>query len=392
MSSSTTDIGVSADPKDVQDVFLGQKDLQNLPGAEQDELKQTNLPEVEQIDSTTATKSVEEDTATIETEAPATVKEISEPNNESTGTTETAPLVSDETTEAQTQSDDLIKSLENKVSSFWAMASQHKPNGQGEGLESLSELKQDILTQISSAKESLAKNETLQSNVIFAENKLKEMAERVKTTDVGIDFNSVSSQANKALDTLDSKLEIVEQQATKFVSLLTSFFSSMVLVSPPKEEPKEADRSFSSVLAASYGNSRYESDLQKLHTTDSFYLSDELDNESELASFDAQSKSDEINDLIEKYPHTLKPLMNKLMPEQISYSTFWYRYFKREQQLKQQEESRKKLLSTPKKTLRKLLDGSNKLAETEKAGNDDNEDDDDFTWDDEEDEEFLEAV
>lgn len=279
------------------------------------------------------------------------------------------------------ESNDLISQLENKVSSFWTMASQTKLENQGEGLR---ELKQEILDQIASAKDSIAQNESLQLNVQFAENKLKELTERVKTADVGINFNTVSTQANKALDNLDSKLEIVEQQATKFVSLLTSFFSSMVVVNPPKEEVKEtaADRSFSSILSASYGNTRYDSDLHKLHTTESYYLNSDLDDEKELATFDFNSKTQLISSLLKQYSATLQPVMNKLVPEQLTYAVFWYRYFKREQQLKQQEEARKELLSEPKKASLKA-DASKKSASKVGAEEDD-EDDDDFTWDDDE--------
>lgn len=297
--------------------------------------------------------------------------------------TKTEPETNSET---NAENSDLLTQLENKVSSFWNMASQTKLENQGEGL---SELKQEILDQIASAKDSITQNESLQLNVQFAENKLKELTERVKTTDVGINFDTVSSQANKALDNLDSKLEVVEQQATKFVSLLTSFFSSMVVVNaPPKEEiknPKEskesaADRSFN-ILSSSYGNSRFDSDLHKLHVTESFYLNSDLDDEKELASFDVNSKTNQISSLLESYPSTLQVSMNKLVPENLTYAVFWYRYFKREQQLKNQEEARKELLSGPKKS-------ANTFKEDSKVGgaHEDEDDDDDFTWDDDEDE------
>lgn len=320
--------------------------------------------------ATTSSKSKEEPTI-IKQETPMTEDEASTTLRESTQ----GEFASDDA-----EHHDLLSQLEGKVSSFWAMATEG--NGHGEGL---GELKQDILHQIASAKESLITNELLQSNVTFAENKLKELADRVKSTDVSSTFDAVSTRANKALDSLDSQLEIVEQQASKFVSLLTSFFSSMVVVKEepkPAVEQKDADRSFSSILTSAYGNTRYDNDLHKLHTTEKFYLESNANEETQIAAFDVSSKTTEISALLEKYPDTLQQLMNKLVPVKIPYDVFWYRYFEQEQQLKQQEESRKKLLKKPTETPSSevqagILDG--------KAGDDDDEeDDDDFAWDDDE--------
>lgn len=286
----------------------------------------------------------------------------------------TLPVPDELKAETDPEHEDLLSQLEAKVSSLWTMAAQKTDR------ESLAEVKQDILLQLASAKESLVTNQALQSNVHFAESKLKELTDKVKNTDVGLNFETVSTQANKALDTLDSKLEIVEQQALKFVSLLTSFFSSMVVVDAPKEEPKEVPGSFSSLLAASYGNSRFDTELRKLHTTESYYLSSDLDNEKELAAFDVNDRTDDIAALLSKYSATLEPLMNLLVPVQISYSLFWYRYFKQEQLLKQQEEARKSLLSSGREAPKG--DANSKPLVTQE----DDEDDDDFTWDDDEDE------
>ena len=39
-----------------------------------------------------------------------------------------------------------------------------------------------------------------------------------------------------------------------------------------------------------YGTTRYDTDLLKLHTTEEFYLSDELDDENEIKNFNADEK------------------------------------------------------------------------------------------------------
>lgn len=82
----------------------------------------------------------------------------------------------------------------------------------------------------------------------------------------------------------------------------------------------------------------------KLHTTEEFYLSDELDDENEIKNFNADEKTKEISDLLEKYSTTLTKTMNELVPVKIAYNLFWYRYFKQENKLKEHEKKRKELL------------------------------------------------
>lgn len=174
-----------------------------------------------------------------------------------------------------------------------------------------------------------------------------------------VDLKNIQTQANDALDSLDSTLEKVEQQAGKYVSQFTSFFSSMVTIAPEQKE-KEKETVFTSPLNE-YGTSRYDGELYKLHTDKSHYLSEEVDDAA--ASFDADSKTTEIAALLKKYP-SLTTLMNELVPVQLSYNTFWYKYFVNEDKLKQAEQNRKRLL--------------------EKKDAHEPKDEEEFTWDDEE--------
>lgn len=51
-----------------------------------------------------------------------------------------------------------------------------------------------------------------------------------------------------------------------------------------------------------YGTTRYDTDLLKLHTSEEFYLSNELDNENEIKHFNADEKTKEISDLLKSIP------------------------------------------------------------------------------------------
>lgn len=162
-----------------------------------------------------------------------------------------------------------------------------------------------------------------------------------------VDLKNLQQHASNTLDSLDSTLELVEKQAGKYVTQLTSFFSGMVSVNPGDLQPDESTETlFKTPLnpKENYGTSRYDNDLYNLHTTASIYTSDEADSEEEIKKFNADAKTAEISKLLKDYPNTLTKLMNDLVPVKISYELFWYRYFKAEAKLKESEKKRKELL------------------------------------------------
>jgi len=67
--------------------------------------------------------------------------------------------------------------------------------------------------------------------------------------------------------------------------------------------------------------------------------------------------------------------MNELVPVEVSYNTFWYRYFKNENKLQSLDQQRKELLS------------KNKGRQTgDVEGTAEKEDEDDFAWDEDDEE------
>ncbi|KAK6454773.1 uncharacterized protein RJT20DRAFT_51963 [Scheffersomyces xylosifermentans] len=259
--------------------------------------------------------------------------------------------------------------VESKFQDLWASASKNTTDLQEK--YKLDEVKQSLLTQLNSAKESLSANNTLNVSENLAS--IEEQLKKVKLPEVKVDLKNLQSQANSALDTLDSKLEIVEQQAGKIASSFASFFTNIIAVAPETPETNEKETLFSSPGInnhENYGNSRYENDLYKLHTTESYYVSPDLDDK-DGEKYDADTQTKEIAELLEKYPTTLTKLMNEIVPVKVSYNLFWYRYFKNSDKLKESEKKRKELL------MRK-----------ENSQNTNNGDDEEeFTWDDDEEEE-----
>ena len=114
-----------------------------------------------------------------------------------------------------------------------------------------------------------------------------------------IKLQDISTQANSALDVLDSKLEVVEREAGKYFGNFTSFYLILYLFHQATTVPttttmltKTKEVLFNSSLNQynNYGTTRYDTDLLKLHTTEEFYLSDELDDENEIKNFNADEK------------------------------------------------------------------------------------------------------
>lgn len=125
--------------------------------------------------------------------------------------------------------------------------------------------------------------------------------------------------------------------------------------------------------AEKYGTSRFENELYKLHISPNTFTNDKIDDANELEEFNPDLKTDEISDLLSRYSDTLGKLMNSLVPVKVSYKTFWYRYFKKEKELKDAENKRKQLLSVKNK-------GSQDDSESEN---------DNFDWDDDENEQDV---
>lgn len=237
----------------------------------------------------------------------------------------------------------------------------------------LNEHKQNLINQLNVLKANVGENKNLQS----VGESLKELQEQLKQSNLEqrLHLDELKKAANSALDGLDSRLEAVENKAGEYVTQFTSFLSNIVSVRP-EQESEEKEVIYSSPLYTQYGTTRYENDLLKLHTTRSFYTDDTLDDEDEMKKFNPDSKTSEIESLLKKYPETLTEAMNELVPVKVSYSTFWYRYFKNEDKLKDLDKQRKGLL-------RREKEGG--LTGKANDKEDEQEEEEDFAWDDDDD-------
>lgn len=268
-------------------------------------------------------------------------------------------------------------SVEKRFGELWTSASKN-----AEGLQEqyhLDQRKDEILKQLNNAKANINDKAKVSEHLAQFETQFKSLKDQVQLSEVNlpdIDFKKLNQQANTYLDTLDNRLEQVEKQAGKYVNQFASFLTGIVSVDNGDSTTEQTfgedkETLFSSTLGSNYGTSRYDSELFKLHTTAKLFLNEDLDVESELKAFKVDAKTEEISKLLEKYDQTLRKLMNELVPVKISYQSFWYRYFKLENNLKEQEEKRRQLLQS----------------KESKSGA--NEEEEEFTWDDDDEEDEV---
>lgn len=271
-----------------------------------------------------------------------------------------------------------ISSLESKFASFWASASHSAQELQAK--VNLEQRKVELAEQFESARRNINNHPLVQENISSLENQMKEFGDHVKLLDTGTAMTSISSKANDALDTLDSKLEIVEKQAGKFVSLFTSFFSNIVSIDHPAEDSLKQKETYvkPTIPGPAYTSSRYDSDLFKLHTTEEFYLKPLGE---QAKNIDILGKTEEISELLAKYSDTLQMLMNKIVPVEVSYNDFWSHYYQEVQDLKDKENKRRIILSETVADIDTIIDRSDEDSEGE-----------DFTWDDDEEEDEDEGA
>ncbi|CAI5757512.1 unnamed protein product [Candida verbasci] len=219
----------------------------------------------------------------------------------------------------ESQTEETIEKLEDEIDHYYQLVESKFAelwNKTSEN-EQVKELKTNLLNQVNKTRE-------LNDKIHIKEHLAKIEDEISKI--------NINTQINSGLDLLDSKLEIVEKEVGKYVSSFTSFLSNIVSIAPKEEEKEEL---FNTEY---YGNTRYDNDLLKLHTSEEFYK-DKND------TFDVDSKTEEISQLLKKYPN-LQKLMNELVPVKIDYKSFWFNYFKNDDKFKDDEKNRKKLLES----------------------------------------------
>ncbi|KAI5962296.1 uncharacterized protein KGF55_003372 [Candida pseudojiufengensis] len=323
--------------------------------------------------------------------------DVTEPIAEASAATPVTKTESD----LNAKTEQTMENLENEIDKAYTIVESKfqqlwKDNSHLLNKETVDEQRQKFVKQLNTMKENLGHNKNIQlvtENFNTFENQLKELNLEEK-----LHIKDISTKANQALDVLDSKLESVEKEASKYVNSFTSFFSQIISITPEQDQPKEKEVLFNSSLNqyANYGTSRYENDLLKLHTDKNYYITKEEPDE----PFNVDEKTKEIESLLKKYPTTLTELMNEIVPVEVSYNQFWYLYFKNESELQKLDKQRKELhskkedeefdwdddddeheIETPEKlTLKESKNDKSSEEITKKENENDDDDDEEDDW------------
>lgn len=163
--------------------------------------------------------------------------------------------------------------------------------------------------------------------------------------------SEVSERAQRYLGQLDSNLQNVEKAAQGYWTKvsnpgfwsnvsnnLSNRFEQMIQLGEDRAEGGGTDdREGTSTVV---GGNRTETELKMLSTDKSIYLDNDYPG---LKDFDADSKTEEISQILEKNKD-LANLMNAIVPQEISYKDFWNVYFIQRQRIFEMENTRRKIL------------------------------------------------
>jgi len=155
----------------------------------------------------------------------------------------------------------------------------------------------------------------------------------------------------------DAADEAIIRLGTNIKSFLVKTVQEAVKIVPPTEFVDEKNKlnqdGKTTVLFESHDangkkvihTNRLDAHLHVIHCAPDGFLTDPtgLDYEAWAKEFDVGEKSDEIKRDLEKYEE-LKKAMEKIVPEQVDYQTFWKRYYFMKHVIELEEQRRKELL------------------------------------------------
>jgi len=158
-------------------------------------------------------------------------------------------------------------------------------------------------------------------------------------------FQSVTTSRLAQLAAVEDRAdEAIERLGTG----LRDFLRTSITVAPPSADDASGKRRFESKDAEGrrvVHATRFDAQLHVIHTQTSNFTSDPIDDEfaSWKESFDIQAKTDEIAKDLAQFEE-LRRTMEKLVPEQVEYKTFFTRYYFLRHVVETEERKRKELL------------------------------------------------
>ena len=147
-------------------------------------------------------------------------------------------------------------------------------------------------------------------------------------------LSRLRSEAAKRLKDLQKAEDAADEALLKFGSNIRDFLRDAVKVAPPTGSEEQG----SEILYESKDSqgkrvihtSRFDAQLHVIHASTDSFTKDPATSEyaswAQEKEFDVEAKTADISDNLTKYPE-LRATMEKLVPDQVSYTDFWKRYY-----------------------------------------------------------------
>ncbi|KAG5769469.1 hypothetical protein H9Q72_003273 [Fusarium xylarioides] len=139
------------------------------------------------------------------------------------------------------------------------------------------------------------------------------------------------AEAAKRLKNLQKAEDAADEALIKFGGNVRNFLRDAVSIAPPQDSDQSGTVLFESKDAQGkrvIHTSRFDAQLHVIHTSTESFTKDP--NSADYAAwskdFDADKKTPEINDDLQKFPD-LRATMERLVPDQVPYIDFWKRYY-----------------------------------------------------------------
>ncbi|KAF2860589.1 hypothetical protein K470DRAFT_257824 [Piedraia hortae CBS 480.64] len=172
--------------------------------------------------------------------------------------------------------------------------------------------------------------------------------------EAGSMVNSLRTSAAARLRQLQAGEQTPEDIASRLGTNLRNLLKEAIAVSPPREGEGKKELLFETSEASGkkvFHATRLDAALHEIHTNDESFLFDLKPTEESGEDVktpggkeaDISALTERISSDLEKYPD-LRAAMERLVPEQISYETFWKRYYSIREVIEDKERKRREVL------------------------------------------------
>ena len=161
-------------------------------------------------------------------------------------------------------------------------------------------------------------------------------------------LSRLRTQATARLKQIEKAEDAADEALEKFGVNIKNFLRDAVTIRPPSEDETKGELLFESKDADGrrvvHAN-RFDAQLHVIHSTLSSFTKDPDSPQytSWSHEFDAEKETDAIATDLDKYPE-LRRAMEKAVPEQVDYPTFWTRYYFLRHVIETEEQRRRELL------------------------------------------------